>query len=732
LSNGETVRSFARPDPLRPAPARTTDIAELCRKLVLDCYAPAAILINAKMECIYSSGPASLYLRLAPGYPTHNVFSMMGPALRGKAKAAIASAMAENRRVVAPGGRVVRDGVTLAFNIDVQPVPGGVEKLLLLCFVDQPVPAVQEGPDPSAEPSQAAALERELELTRAELQNAVRSLEISTEEQNAINEEALSVNEEYQSTNEELLTSKEELQSLNEELTALNSQLQETLERSRTTSNDLQNVLYSTDVATLFLDTKFNIRFFTPAATQLFAIRQTDVGRPLSDFHARTADQTFMDDAKAVLENSTMVEREILSDAGAWFNRRTLPYRTHEGAVAGVVITFIDITERNRNRQALETARRESDRANIAKSRFLAAASHDLRQPLQTLALVSRLLGRVVMDEPGQKLINRLDETMNAMTGMLNALLDINQIDAGVIHADITSFPINHILRKLHAEFEFAARLQGTVLRKVPCSLIVVADARLLEQMIRNLLANALKYTKAGRVLLGCRRAGANLRIEIWDTGIGIAADQLQEIFEEYHQIDNAARERSRGLGLGLSIVRRLGELMALKVDVRSVAGKGSVFSIEVPLGVQPARQAPEPAPPLPASAGRTGKILVIEDDPDIRQLLELFLTDEGHEVAVAHSSNAALALVAGRAVQPDLILADYNLTGSESGLQAACRIRGLMGRAVPVIIVTGDISTATLRTIAAENCIQMNKPMKLGELTDAIQRVLAAKTPGA
>ncbi len=201
----------------------------------------------------------------------------------------------------------------------------------MICFVDEPTQERRRGrPTAPGDVPRVAELEQELEATRTELQGAIRNLEISSEEQKAINEEALSVNEEYQSTNEELLTSKEELQSLNEELTALNGQLQETLERQRTTSNDLQNVLYSTDVATLFLDTDLNIRFFTPATKSLFNVIPGDVGRPLADLSSLAADGALLADARTVLQTLTPIEREIEAQSGAWYIRRILPYRTQD------------------------------------------------------------------------------------------------------------------------------------------------------------------------------------------------------------------------------------------------------------------------------------------------------------------------------------------------------------------------------------------------------------------
>src|SRR3984885_6485411 len=205
----------------------------------------------------------------------------------------------------------------------------------------------------------------------------------------------------------------------------------------------------------------------------------------------------------------------------------------------------------------------------------LPPGSHDLRQPLQTLALLQGLLAKLVEGERAQKLITRLDETLNAMSGMLNTLLDINQIEAGIVQAEMATFPIDDLLCRLRDEFTYHAHASRLGLRVVPCSLSVHSDPRLLEQMVRNLLSNALKYTKRGKVLLGCRRHEGMLSIEVWDTGIGIRNEELQEIFEEFHQIDNAARERSRGLGLGLSIVQRLGNLLGHRVRGRSQPGKG-------------------------------------------------------------------------------------------------------------------------------------------------------------
>ena len=408
------------------------------------------------------------------------------------------------------------------FRLSVQPVPDQGEQLLLICFKDEPAP--RDGQDRKVAPqdvSRVAELEQELEITRTELQGAIHNLEFSSEEQKAINEEALSVNEEYQSTNEELLTSKEELQSLNEELAALNNQLQETLDLQRTTSNDLQNILFSTDLATIFLDADLNIRFFTPATKAVFKIIPGDIGRPLADLHSLASDEALLADAATVMRMLDPIERQIEAQNGVCYIRRILPYRTGPDKVEGVVVTFVDITEREHAADALKAAEHKARLANIAKSRFLAAASHDLRQPLQTLALLQGQLAKHVEGARGQELVGRFDESVGTMSGLLNALLDINQIEAGTIRADIGNFPVNALLGPLRDEFNDFARMQGIALHVVDCNLFIASDRRLLEQMVRNLLSNALKYTKRGKVLLGCRRRGGKLSIEIWDSGAG-------------------------------------------------------------------------------------------------------------------------------------------------------------------------------------------------------------------
>ncbi|MGO8917800.1 MAG: chemotaxis protein CheB [Stellaceae bacterium] len=871
LRPGEVNFSIARGDGapalrvpgVEPATPRRPSLGDLSQRLLLEAYAPASVLINRRYECLYYLGATDRYLRVAAGEPSRDLLAMARDGLRNKIRAAIQQASEEGKRVVVPGGQVKEGAGTISVSIAAQPVQSEGGELLLVSFLDEAKSEQRSvrsaAPTDSAEVSRIEELEHELDATRKELQSAIRDLEISNEEQKAINEEALSVNEEFLSTNEELTTSKEELQSLNEELTALNSQLQETLERQRSTSNDLQNILYSSDVATLFLDRDLNIRFFTPAAKSLFRVIASDIGRPLADLTSLSAGGDLLADARRVLVSLTPLKHEIEAQDGAWYNRRILPYRTDDNRVEGVVITFADvseikaaereieaaraysdsiidtirqplvvldealrvvsanrsfydtftlapgktvgqpladsldshadipglrdfldrvqaepsltedceieldlpllgkrslllnarkmsggsrgkgkillavddITERTRAAEAVEAARRQAEQANIGKSRFLAAASHDLRQPLQTISLLQGLLASKIKDEGALKLVARLDETLSAMAGMLNTLLDINQLEAGIVRAETVGFPIDDLLQRLRTEFVYHAEAQSLGWRVVSSGLTVHSDPRLLEQMLRNLLSNAMKYTAQGKVLLGCRRRGDKLRVEVWDTGPGIEEGQLQRIFEEFHQLDNPARERSRGLGLGLAIVQRLADLLGHRIDVRSRPGKGSVFAVEVPLAPhEPARLPGLHQPRSEESAHRSGAILVVEDEPAVRETLKLLLDGEGHRTVTAADGKKALELVAERAMQPDLVIVDYNMPNDLNGLQVIAGLQTILHHEIPAIVLTGDISTDALREIAHQGRTHLNKPVRAKELTTLVQQLLARPRP--
>jgi two-component system, chemotaxis family, CheB/CheR fusion protein len=266
-----------------------------------------------------------------------------------------------------------------------------------------------------------------------------------------------------------------------------------------------------------------------------------------------------------------------------------------------------------------------------------------------------------------------------------------------------------------------------------PNGLAVRSDPRLLEQIICNLLSNAVKYTTEGKLLLGCRRRRDMLRIEVWDTGPGIPEMELQAIFEEFHQLDNPARERSKGLGLGLAIVQRLADLLGHKIDVRSRVGAGSVFTIEVPLGRVEAADLPAASRhETQVSLPSLGTILIVEDDPPVLEMLQLLFDDDGHRTLIAADGHKALELAAEATTVPDLVIADYNLPKGLNGLQIIARLQEQAQQAIPAIILTGDISTDSLREIAGHGCVHLNKPVRAKELTRLAQRLLAKPSSAA
>jgi two-component system CheB/CheR fusion protein len=570
----------------------------------------------------------------------------------------------------------------------------------------------------------------ELSETKQVLSNAQENLDLVRTALIAIERESFIVAGERQSADDAHLAAVEGLRVRSARLTAASEFLQHALVPHNLISSDLQNVLNSMDVATFLLDRTLKIRLFTPAAKLLFNVIPSDIGRPLSDLSPLAPDESLVKDAYSVLVGQGPVQREITSQNGSWFLRRMLPYRTHTGEVEGLVITYTDVTDRKLALSALASEKSQADAANKAKSRFLAAASHDLRQPLQALKLVQGMLARIVEGEAARVLVDRLDSTLSGMATMLNALLDINQIEAGIVRADTAMFTVNDLFERIRDEFTIQASDQDLRFTIVPCDATIQSDPGLLEQMLRNLLSNAFKYTKSGRVLLGARRRAGGVSIEVWDTGVGIPNQELTAIFEEYHQLDNPARERHRGLGLGLSIVRRLGNLLGHNVRVKSLLGRGSVFAIDV---IVPEHHIPASlqaggsriSQKFTSSEKHTGAILIIEDEEEVRDLLSMILQQEGHRTLVAQDGVAAVEMVARGCFRPDLILADYNLPNGMNGVAAVTRLRAMTHHHLPAIILTGDISTNTLREISSQKCVMRNKPVKASDLTEEIQRLL-------
>ena len=356
---GAHVDKLNRLDVLPPTEP-SARVTETARRALLDRYAPPSVLIDRKGRALYFHGETGDYLKQPSGEPTRDLLSMAREGLLAKLRSAMHTAFAEKQetrfRAQIRHGEMVRSVmVTLA----PVPVPQQDVPLMLVTFepeAEQPMP-VARAPEEVGAHEASSALETELRSTRMELQATIEQLESANEELKASNEEATSMNEELQSTNEELETSKEELQSFNEELHSVNSQLQHKISELDESSNDMANLLSGTEIATVFLDTELRIKWFSPATTQLFELVSSDVGRPIGHFARKFADDNLLSDGEAVLAKLTPIEAEIRSDAGKWFLRRMLPYRTRDNRIAGLVVTFIDITEKSRATAVIDEAR---------------------------------------------------------------------------------------------------------------------------------------------------------------------------------------------------------------------------------------------------------------------------------------------------------------------------------------------------------------------------------------
>jgi signal transduction histidine kinase len=375
----------------------------------------------------------------------------------------------------------------------------------------------------------------------------------------------------------------------------------------------------------------------------------------------------------------------------------------------------------------LEEERDRAQAADRAKTRFLAAASHDLRQPIHALSLLIATLAALglrgaVQSGDARDLAGKAKSIVGNLSALLNGLLDISRLDAGVVTVAREAVNLSQLFDHLSNEFAPAANDRGLDWRVVESRLQVDSDPMMLKRILGNLLSNAFRYTGSGGVLLGCRRRGASVEIQIWDTGPGIPADQQATVFEEFVQLQNPARDRTQGLGLGLAIVRRTAALLQHPLKLVSVTGRGSMFSVTIPK----ATATETPLPDNRASpAGIAISIMVVEDEGDVLDVMVQLLTLQGHRVYAGRSAVEvqqihAEATVAGDA-PVDLIIADYRLGDGATGLDAIEALCTHIGRPVPAVIVTGDTSPSRIKEATASGHRILHKPVTGEELHEAI-----------
>jgi Na+/proline symporter/signal transduction histidine kinase len=383
--------------------------------------------------------------------------------------------------------------------------------------------------------------------------------------------------------------------------------------------------------------------------------------------------------------------------------------------------------ELERLNHALETAKAEADEANISKTRFLAAASHDILQPLNAARLYVTSLVERSKGPEDQRLAGNVDASLEAVEEILGALLDISRLDSGAMRPEIAPFRIADVLKQLEMEFAPLAREKGIDLAFVPCGLAVRSDRRLLRRLLQNFISNAIKYTPKGKVLVGCRRLKGKLRVEVYDTGLGIPKSKHKLVFQEFQRLDRGARE-ARGLGLGLSIVERIARVLDHLVAMRSQPGRGSVFTVELPIAVQVPEEVPVPAEPARGGARLDGlTILAIDNEPAILEGMELLLTGWGCEVIKAADAVEALERVRDLRKQPDFALVDYHLDDG-NGIDAVMALRWKLGK-LPAVLITADRSRKVREAAKAAEITVLNKPLKPAALRAVLAQGRLART---
>ena len=462
---------------------------------------------------------------------------------------------------------------------------------------------------------------------------------------------------------------------------------------------------------------------FVNAAFRAYTGRRATEDTRMNDVHPDDVERILTESRQAIAAGEPYeCELRLRRADGTyrWHLSRTHPVR-QGGRIVAWFGGAVDIHDIHRARDAAE----EADRS---KSRFLAAASHDLRQPMQSILLFAETLRPHLTEPVAQNKLKRLLHGLDVMKGLLDGLLDISRLDAGIVAPQFEAFRAADVLEPLNDAYAPIARGKGVEWRAIPCGATVRSDRVLLGRMLRNLIENAVRYTDSGQIVIDCTARGGRLLIEVRDTGIGIPADQLNRIFEEFHQVGNAERDRSQGLGLGLAIVRRLSRLLDHPVDVWSEPGRGSRFSVSMPLAAEREDADSPPAPPEAPAAGEERRFaVVVDDDAIVLMGLDTMLREWGYDVLVAGSTDQALEKLRSDGRRPDILIVDYRLREGRIGTEAILRARQLYGPNLPGIIITGEIGAEPQHDAIAHGLGLLHKPVTPRLLKAALARQMRA-----
>lgn len=382
----------------------------------------------------------------------------------------------------------------------------------------------------------------------------------------------------------------------------------------------------------------------------------------------------------------------------------------------------------------LRARKEEAEEATIAKSRFLASASHDLRQPTHALGMFIARLGQLPLDRQATELVGNLESSVQAMQDLLDGLLDLSRLEAGAVQVHPGPVSLEKLMAGVSAALQPIATGKGLRLRLRPTSLWAMTDPVLIQRIVMNLVHNALRYTERGTVLVACRPAdgGRSVRLEVWDSGIGISPEHQTQIFKEFYQVGNSGRDRSYGLGLGLSIVERSAKLLGHPLSLRSAAGCGTRISITVPCMAaqqRPTLDVPAETPPPAEVVGQ--RVLVIEDDAYAREAMQELLGSWSYRVESVSSIAQACDYLQQQGA-PDIIVSDYRLGHGQNGLEAIAQLRRLAGRDVPACLMSGDTDAQLMQSALAAGLTLLHKPVRPAKLRSLLRRLLAGGVAAA
>lgn len=544
-------------------------------RIILERYAPACVTVKENGEAVYFSGRISRYLEQPTGSPDTNVINMARDGLRIPLRTALHRAATSRERVVQKQVSVQTNGAVSYIDLTVEPIAQFKAANLYMILIEDVATAT--GAQQGAAPAADASVEEIIRHLESELRSAQDNAQAMFEELESSNEELKSANEEYQSTNEELESSKEELQSFNEELQTVNAEVSRKFAELDRSNSDLQNLLDSTQIATIFLDSKLCIKNFTPAAGSVFRLLAADIGRPISDLAARFPEAGLAEDLREVLRTLGVRERQLAAAEGRHFQMRILPYRTVENMIDGVVLTFTDVTQIEQTQQALRSL-------NDDLKHFAYAASHDLQEPLRMVISYTQLLARQYqgkLDGQADQFIAYAVEGAQRMETLLKSLRDYWSVnDQKVAHDALVD--CERVLETALADLDLRIREASAVVTHDPLP-TVIAEEVPLALLFQNLIGNAIKYRREGeapRIHVSAQRGASTWTFSVRDNGIGIEKEHLETVFAPFKRLHGSEYP---GTGIGLAISQKLVERYAGRIWTESTYGQGSVFHFTFP-----------------------------------------------------------------------------------------------------------------------------------------------------